>query len=63
VNLLKKHANRENKEMKVVATYEQFLEECGQLNKELLEILDLRNALNTLRKEAGVVLDSTDITL
>lgn len=49
--------------MKIVATYEQFLEECGQLNKELLEILDLRNALNTLRKQAGVVLDGTDIPL
>lgn len=49
--------------MKRVATYEQFLEECGDLNKDLIELIHLRNCLTDFRRQAGVVVDGSDITL
>lgn len=55
VHEVKKYANNENKELTRVATYEQFLAECGDLNKELIEILELRNTLNLLRRDKGII--------
>lgn len=55
VNQIKKAANQENNELTRVATYEQFLKECGELNQEMVELVELRNILLQLRKEQGLV--------
>lgn len=53
INEIKKAAHQENNELTRVATYEQFLSECGDMNKELIELVELKNTLNMLRNDRG----------